>query len=137
MASLEGVDEMRFDELVQKYIALRDKKSKLKAAYDSKVSEIDNLLGRLEGVILTTFQQTGMDSVRTAAGTAYRTTRTSATVADWDALRAFIKANDPELTFIERRVNKTAVEQFRAANDDIPPGVNFREEIVINVRRSA
>jgi hypothetical protein len=38
---------------------------------------------------------------------------------------------------LEVRVSKTAVEQFREANDDeIPPGVNLRVERVVNVRRS-
>jgi hypothetical protein len=37
---------------------------------------------------------------------------------------------------LERRVNKTAVEEFKAEHGEIPPGVNTRQEIVINVRRS-
>jgi xanthine dehydrogenase molybdopterin-binding subunit B len=126
---------MKFDELVEKYIKLRERKAELKSQYEAKVGQVDTLMSQIEAVILTTFQQTGMDSVRTAAGTAYKSTRTSATIADWDSFLAFVKANGA-FEMLERRCNKTAVEQFRAANDDLPPGVNFRAEVTIGVRRS-
>lgn len=129
---------MKLDALVEKYIFLRDKKAQIKAEYDAKVGEIDQMLDRIEAVLLQAFQDAGMDSVRTSAGTAYKSVRTSAQVADWDAFRTFVQQNDPELTMIERRCNKTAVEQFKAANDgSLPPGLNWREELVVNIRRSA
>ena len=78
-----------------------------------------------------------MDSVKTEFGTAYATVRTTASIADRDAFMDFVKANE-EWALLEVRVSKTAVEQFRSANDDeLPPGVNVREERVVNIRRSA
>ena len=126
---------MRLNELVEKYIALRDQKAQFKAEYDKKVEGIDALLEKMEAVLLKTFNDTGMESVRTANGTAYKTTRKTATVADRDAFLAYVKANDA-YDLLESRVSKTAVEQYKAANDDVPPGVNWREEQVVNVKRS-
>jgi deoxyribose-phosphate aldolase len=127
---------MKLNELVEKYIKLRDQKAAYKAEYDAKVAGIDALLEKMEVVLLKTFEEAGMDSVKTSSGTAYRTTRTSATVADWDAFLAYVKAHDA-FELVERRCSKSAVEQFKAANDDLPPGLNWRAEQVVNVRRSS
>ena len=124
------------EELVDKYIELRDAKSKVKAAYDAKVARIDAVLDKIEGVLLTQFQESGMESVRTKSGTAYKQTRTSAGIADWDSVLEYIRENDL-WNMLERRVSKAAVEQFKDAHGDLPPGINWREEVVINVRRAS
>lgn len=124
------------EELVSKYIELRDVKSQLKAKFDAKVSKIDSVLDRIEAAILNEFTESGVESCRTKAGTAYKQTRTSAGVADWESVLVFIRENDL-WHMLERRVNKSAVEQFKEAHEELPPGINWREEVVINVRRSA
>lgn len=72
---------MKLDELVANYIKLRDKKSQLKKQYDEKVAKVDAVMDKMEAIILKTFQDSGIDSARTDAGTAYISTRTSASVA--------------------------------------------------------
>ena len=127
---------MKLNELVGKYVQLRDQKAKIKAEYDAKVAAVDNVLDKIEAVLLKTFEDTGMESVKTEFGTAYKSVRTSASVADWDAFFAHVRENGA-FELIERRCNKTAVEQFKAANDgQLPPGLNWREERVVNIRRS-
>ena len=59
----------------------------------------------------------------------------SATIADWDAYLAFVKEND-RFDMLEKRCAKLAVEQYRAANDDLPPGVNWKSAVTVNVRRA-
>ena len=128
---------MKLDELVANYIKLRDKKSLLKKQYDEKVAKVDAVMDRMEAIILKTFQDSGIDSARTDAGTAYISTRTSATVASREELFQWIQEDFEERSiFLENRVSKVAVEQFKAANDDLPPGVNFRSELVVGVRRA-
>lgn len=128
---------MKLDELVANYIKLRDKKSQLKKQYDEKVAKVDAVMDKMEAIILKTFQDSGIDSARTDAGTAYISTRTSATVASREELFQWIQEDFEERSiFLENRVSKVAVEQFKAANDDLPPGVNFRSELVVGVRRA-
>ena len=128
---------MKLDELVANYIKLRDKKSQLKKQYDEKVAKVDAVMDKMEAIILKTFQDSGIDSARTDAGTAYISTRTSATVANREELFQWIQEDFEERSiFLENRVSKVAVEQFKAANDDLPPGVNFRSELVVGVRRA-
>ena len=128
---------MKLDELVANYIKLRDKKSQLKKQYDEKVAKVDAVMDKMEAIILKTFQESGIDSARTDAGTAYISTRTSATVGSREELFQWIQEDFEERSiFLENRVSKVAVEQFKAANDDLPPGVNFRSELVVGVRRA-
>lgn len=128
---------MKVDELVSKYIMLRDKKAEMKKEYEGKAAKVMEVMDKIEAVLLKTFQDTGSDSIKTEMGTAFKSTRSSATVADRDAYFGWVLA-DPEerMMFVESRANKTAVEQYKAANDDLPPGLNWREEVVVNVRRS-
>ena len=123
------------DELGEKYIALRDKKKAMDDAHKAKLSKLTDLMDRIEAVLLEEFQRTGAESVRTKAGTAFKSKRTSATVADWDAVLNFIVENNL-WAMLEHRVAKTVVEEYKTEHGDLPPGVNWREELTINIRRS-
>lgn len=125
---------MDIKKIVEGYIKLRDKKAVLKKQYEEEVKNIDLLLTKAEGALLKHFDATGAESVKTAAGTAYKSSRTSATVADWDIFWGFVQKNEA-WEFLEHRANKKAVEDFKKENDDLPPGINWRSETVVNVRR--
>jgi hypothetical protein len=127
---------MKLSELVAKYVELRDKKAQIKSEYDAKVAKLDDVLSQIEGTLLKTFDAAGMDSVKTEFGTAYTTVQSSATIADADVFRKFVKDHDAWEMF-QNRVSKTAVEQYKAVHDELPPGLNWREERVVNVRRSS
>jgi hypothetical protein len=124
---------MKLSELVERYISLRNKKRELKTTYEEQVAGIDTTLDKIEAKLLQVFDQTGMESVRTDFGTAYKSTRSSASVADRDLFMDHIKRHG-DWQLLEVRCSKQAVEQFKDVNGDLPPGVNLRSEIVINVR---
>jgi hypothetical protein len=126
---------MEINTLVEKYIQLRDKKAEMKAAYTAKVERIDAALKQIEGVLLHTFNETGMESVRTANGTAYKTTTVSAKVSDWEPCLTYIRQHDA-WELLEHRVGKKAVEEFMADKGMPPPGVSVVTDISINVRRT-
>jgi len=127
---------MKLSELVAKYIELRDRKAQVKAEFDEKAAKLDAALDQIEGALLKTFESAGMDSVKTEFGTAYTTLQTTASVADADVFRQFVKDHDA-WEMMQARVSKSAVEQYKAVHGDIPPGVNWREERVVNVRRAS
>lgn len=127
---------MKLSEAVSLYIQMRDKKAQMKADFEASIAPLNEKMEKLEAKLLDVFNKTGMDSVKTEHGTAYTTTRTTASVADRDTFMEYVKANE-EWSLLEVRASKTAVEQFKAVHDDIPPGVSIREERVVNIRRSA
>lgn len=124
------------EELVAKYITLRDQKARLKAKYESDVASIDEALARCEGYFLKAMNDQGLTSLPTSAGVPYKQIRVSANVADWNATLPFIREHEL-WHMLEKRVNKTAIEQYAEENGDVPPGVNIRREVVVNVRRAA
>lgn len=123
------------DALINKYIEMRDAKAALKKKFTADTEKLDEIMTKIEGFILEHFNETGVESARCAGGTAYKSVRTSATVADWDATLAYIKTNDL-WNMLDKRVNKTAVDEFKTEHNDLPPGINWREEIIVNIRRA-
>lgn len=125
---------MSVDDIVTKYIALRDKRDAIMREAKEKAAKIDEKLDKIEGHVLSLLDTLGTKSVSTEAGTAYVSERTSATVADWDFALDFIKKNEA-WHMLEKRVNKTAVDEYRAEHNDLPPGINYRVVRALNIRR--
>lgn len=132
----EDVKEMpQVAQVVERYILLRDRKKELKAEYDEQAKKLDDAMERIETHLLKIMQDQGLESIRTPYGTSYVSRRVSATVADWEAVLGFIKSNE-EWGMLEQRVSKTAVATWRDEHDDLPPGINWTEERIVNIRRS-
>lgn len=128
-------EKLSAEALVAQYIKLRDKKAQMKAAYEASVAEITEIQNKIEAVLLHRLTEQGADSMKTPAGTAYVVVRTAANLADWDAYRAFCEKQEDPFMFIERRVSKAAIEQYREAHGELPPGLNWAETRVVNFRR--
>lgn len=132
MAKISELDDVS---LLKLFIALRDRRAQRKAAYTDDDADDKGKQDKIEIEFLRRFQERGIDNVAARdVGTAYRTTRASATVGDWDAFLDHVVSNEA-WEMLERRVNKTAVEQFKAEDGDLPPGVNWSETQVVNFRR--
>jgi hypothetical protein len=127
---------MKISEAIEIYVKLRDKKAQLKAEYTDAVAPVQEKMDKLEVKFLEIMNTTGVDSLKTEFGTAYSTTRTTASVADKDAFFKFVKDNE-EWPLMEVRASSTAVKQFVEAHaGDVPPGLNLNVERTIGVRRS-
>jgi hypothetical protein len=129
IAELEDVS------LLKIFIGLRDKRSQRKADYDADDAGDKDKQNRIETEFLRRFNERGIDNVSSREfGTAYRSTRSSATVADWEAVLDHVKEQGA-WELLERRVSKGAIQQYRDVHDDLPPGVNWSEAQVVNFRR--
>jgi hypothetical protein len=126
---------MKISELVAKYIELRDKKAEFKADMEAKLAKYDDALEKMESALLKVFDSTGMESVKTEFGTAYTSSRNTASIADPDAFMTFCKENDA-WHMLQKRVSLPAVEQYKDEHQDLPPGLNWRVERTVNIRRS-
>ena len=121
--------------VVERYVALRDRKAELKKAYEASVEDIDTGLTRIENHLLKHLQDQGADSIKTPMGTCYLTTKTSATIRDWDEFKAFLQEQEDPFYFVDRKANKTAVEEYSKEHQDVPPGINWTAIRAVNVRR--
>ena len=128
--------DMNITNLVAKYIAARDLKSKLDNDHKTKLEPLIAAMEKTESAILDFFNQHGMDSAKCEAGTAYKTMRSSATVADMDQFLDFVRRTEG-WHFLEKRVAKTQVDEYVAAHSDLPPGINYTRMAALNVRRAS
>lgn len=125
----------QIDQIVERYVALRDRKKELKDDYDLKVENVDKALEKLENFLLKHLSDQGVESVRINAGTAFIQLKTSVATADRDEFMRFLHGTG-EWAMADIKPNKTAVKEYRDANDNLPPGVNWSEVRAVSVRRA-
>ena len=95
------------DKLTRVYIKMRDAKAKLAAEYKEKDEGITSQMDQVKAALLDYCREHDVESVRTASGLVYRTTRTRYWTSDWE--------ENPET---------------------VPPGINADSEYTITVRKA-
>lgn len=123
------------DELITRYIALRDKKTELKRAFDEKAAAIDEGMTKIEQVLAQHMTTNGTERLGCAGGTAFFSTVRSATVADQAEFFNWLQATG-NWHLADIRAAKKQVSDYRDERDDLPPGINWREERVVRVNRA-
>lgn len=128
--------EPEINKRVAQYIALRDLIKKEDDAHAEKMKVKKDLLLQLNGVILDHFNKHGGDSVTIrGVGTAYKTTKDSASIADGEEFKRWvIGGNLWEMA--DWKASTTATREYIEKNGTPPPGVNFRSVAVVGVRRA-
>lgn len=126
--------ELTVDQVITAYLQFRNEKSTIRADAETKTAAIDAKLEKLEAWLKTKADADGVTSFRTPHGTAFMTTVDYANVADWDAIIAYIKANEA-YDMLEKRVSKNAVRGYINANKAVPPGVTYGTKLEVNVRK--
>lgn len=123
------------DVLVRKFVEIREARAQRKAKYTEDDSADKGRQEKIEAEFLRRFNERGStSSACKGVGTAYLNNRTSASVADRDVFFNFLRDSDA-WELLEMRCSKTAVEAYKAANGDLPPGVNWSEELTVGFRR--
>lgn len=122
------------DEVIQTYLRLRARKDAIENDMKDRVADIKTKMTKLEAWLQAKCDEIGATSLKTPHGTAFITTLDTATVADWDATLAFVKANNA-YDLLERRVSKTAVRAYIDENKSVPDGVTFGTRLNVNVRK--
>lgn len=124
------------EKLTRVFLKIRDRRSEIKAAFDEEDKKLVAQQDKVKEALLNFCKANGLDSVKTPAGTFFRTVRTRYWTNDWDAMNAFIKENDiPE--FYEKRLNQTAVKEFIAdeLDGETPEFINVKSEYQVSVRK--
>jgi hypothetical protein len=125
---------MNTDDVVAAYIKLRDIKGNIERKHKEELKPINDNMHKLENWLASKLQEQGAESFKTKHGTAFFQTASSATVKDWAETLKFVQSKN-EWSFLEARVNKTAVRDYIESTGNVPPGVDYRETVVVRVRR--
>jgi len=120
---------------VQQYIALRDKKKELKKKHEDELRPYNDAMDALEQAIMTQLQAMNAENIKTDKGTAYLTTRVSATVADAEAFWNHVVSTQ-DWSLIDKRANAPAVTAYVEKHGHAPPGLNYNTMLELGVRRA-
>jgi hypothetical protein len=124
-----------FEVLVDRYVKLRDRLKEVDDAHKEKTKPAREMLEQMNGQLLDMLNKAGGDSMKTKAGTVYRTSKKSATIADGAEFRRFVIGGE-HWDLVDWRANATAIQVFADENNSMPPGVNFTQHYVVGVRRA-
>jgi|SoiMethySBSTD1v2_1073268.scaffolds.fasta_scaffold04869_19 hypothetical protein len=124
-----------FEKRVAQYVQLRALIKAEDDAHKEKMEEKREVLNQLNNLMLEHLNTIGADSVRTKAGTVYRTAKRSASAADFAAFWNFVVKNK-FWDLVDRKPNVTAVSEYLDEHKTLPPGVNLNSTYVVGVRKS-
>jgi hypothetical protein len=128
--------QFKVDEVIAKYIDLRDRKDKINADAKAAVKAVDANLDIIEAWLLNQANEQGVSSFACDIGTAFVKETDFANVSDWNLTLPFIQTHGL-WQMLKKDVNKTAVKEFIDANGVPPPGVNWGSKREIQVRRKS
>jgi hypothetical protein len=126
---------MDVNQLVQVHVKIREARRELTQKFQDEERALKEKEKTLENYMLKVLLDMGVESVRTEAGTFYRSEEMFPSCSDWGAFYQFI---DKEKAFdaLEKRVTKKFIVAYMEANEDkVPPGISIHREYVAHVRR--
>jgi hypothetical protein len=121
---------------IEQYVMVRDKIRATEARHEDELKPLKDIKDRLEGVLMAALLANGLDSIAAkGVGTAYKTTKKSASLADAAAFRRHVIGTEA-WDLVDWKANVSAVETFLSENQQLPPGVNFSQRDVVGVRKA-
>ena len=127
--------QVQADKLASVYIKMRDKRKELLAEFEAQDSKIEAQMDMVAEELLKLCKDIGADSIKTQAGTVFRSVRTRYETTDWESMYNFILEHDiPQV--LERRISTTNMKQFLDENPTLMPvGMNINNKYTVTVRR--
>lgn len=124
------------DKLTSVYLKIKARREQLSAEFKKADAELREQQDMIKNALLEHCKENKVESVRTSAGTFFRSVKTRYWTNDWESMHKFIiEQNVPE--FFTKQLNQSNVKQFLEENPEtVPPGLNVDSEYVISIRKS-
>lgn len=119
---------------VKQFVQLRDKIKEIKKRHEEELKPYNEGKDALEAYVLQWLQALNLEHAATEAGTAYLSTRVSATVKDMSEFWGYVLTNQL-FDLIDKRANAPAVTEHIKQHGAPPPGVNYSTLLTLGVRR--
>jgi hypothetical protein len=119
--------------VIGKYVQLRDQAATIAERHKIELAGINQQMEAIEGWLLGTLNELGVENVRTESGTAYKSTTVTTKVVDWPQVELLILNGEPQLMI--HGVNKTAAVEYCEEFGKLP-GVEMGAIVKVNVRRA-
>lgn len=136
-AQTEAPQQITADMVISKYVETRDQMAAKTKALKEELADLKVLQEKRELWLQGELTKLGLDSFKSAHGTAFTTWKDSATVADRQVFLDWVhKEWEDRESFLENRVSKSAVKQRLEDGELEPPGINYTKIKALQVRRS-
>ena len=124
------------EKLVEIYVKIRDKRAQIKKEYEKEDGRLEEQLELVTGKLLDICRDTGVESMRTNAGTVSRSVNTRYWTSDWASMYEFIKEHDA-VNLLEQRIHQGNIKSFLNENpESVPKGLNSDSRYTIRVVRA-
>ena len=116
------------------FIKLRDTKKAKDDEHKKSVAKLVAAMDKLEGALLEFLDANGVQNIACSAGTAYKSSKRSATIEDKEAFMSFVKETE-QWEALDIKANKTFVNDYLEENQEAPPGVKITQINTVGVQR--
>ncbi len=122
--------------MVKAYVKMRDALGERRKEFKAFEARMKKDMDKIAIELMATADAVGVESFKTEYGTAFKKTSDFVAVKDWSKALDYIVKYDL-VNMFNKSVNKTAVKEFMAENNNmLPPGLEFGQKVEIQVRRS-
>lgn len=125
----------KIDEVIKKFTEVREQRAELKRSYEAQDFVLKQAQEKIEVYLMKFLNAENQESVKTAAGTAYFSTETKVSCADWPSFYQFC-LQIGRVDFFEKRLTAKAITEYEEETGSLPPYVNKTVEKVVRVRRT-
>ena len=135
MADAIGAGGIPLAKMTKVYLKIKAERDKLSAEYKEADSELVSQQDKISSALLGYLKENELKSVKTDAGTFYRTVKQKYWTSDWENMHKFILEHGvPE--FLDKRLNQKNVKEFLEENPDLlPKGLNVDAEFALTIRK--
>jgi hypothetical protein len=136
MADAKNVGDIPVLKLTRAYLNLKAARDELSAEYKEADEKLVSKQNKIKSALLGYLKENDIKSVKTDAGTFYRSVKQKYWTSDWESMHQFIMEHSvPE--FLEKRLHQGAVKQFLEENPDLlPKGLNVDSEYALTIRKA-
>jgi hypothetical protein len=128
------MSQISVDDVIGKYIALRDERTDLRKKYEREDEVLIEQMNKIEAWLKAMQVKLGVTQFKGSNGIAYQQPRTRFTCVDWGVFHNWILEHR-RLDMLEKRVGQGALKEFREETNTIPPGLNVFTDSEIVVRK--
>ena len=128
-------DALDVSKLTKVFIKIRDERKQIADDFNKRDGELAAKQDMIKSALLNHLQEQNIDSIKTAEGTFFRSTKQKYWTSDWPSMYEFVIENQvPDL--LEKRLHQTNMKQYLEDNPDLlPKGFNVDSEYTLSIRK--
>ena len=135
MADAIGAGGIPLAKMTKVYLKIKAERDKLSAEYKEADSELVSQQDKIRSALLGYLKENDLKSVKTDAGTFYRTVKQKYWTSDWENMHMFILEHEVPV-FLDKRLNQKNLKEFLEEHPDLlPKGLNVDAEFALTIRK--